>query len=411
VFEATELSYNPPTGNQKSDIDLPTLKYKYGELSASLANFPKWEKQGSFGDMLGGSLSIGFICVLETLITAKIADNIAGAKVPFDLEGEVVATGISNALVGVMGGLPCTAVLARTKLNIMSGTKGQASQFINALLCIVIVVGLLPFFSYVPLSIIACILCLVAVRMAPIETLFHLWRQDKTEFSLMVFVCAVSVGLDPTYGLVGGMIIAFFINADNVSKVHTELQMLKKHEAETLSGIKRRPMHTVTAPGMRSRATGAIMCNPMTVEAEEVSNDTDDKTGVSCFEPWGALTYLNADGLEEQMKTFLGMPHLVIAMDKVYFMDIDGVDRVGKMVKRLRDEGTMVVLCGSGGKGIELLPAANWFKDLQEAGFVVEARSEAHKFVAGKDLEMEIVANGNAITWEPGNGPCERQCN
>merc|ERR1711907_420609 len=261
TFEATELSYNPPTANQTSTIDLPTLKYKYGELSANLANFPKWEKQGSFADMMAGSLSVGFICVLETLITAKIADNIAGAKVPFDPEKEVLSTGIGNALVGVMGGLPCTAVLARTKLNIMSGTKGSASQFINSCLCVVMVVALLPFFSYVPLAIIACILMLVAVRMAPIETLFHLWKQDKVECGLMVTVCAVCVGLDPTYGLVLGMVLAFFINADNVSKVHTELQMLDGAQAATLSQIETRPMYTVIPPDMRERIVKTLTCD------------------------------------------------------------------------------------------------------------------------------------------------------
>merc|ERR1711907_97971 len=84
----------------------------------------------------------------------------------------------------------------------------------------------------------------------------------------------------------------------------------------------------------------------------------------------------NADGLEEQMKKFLGMKQLVIAMDKVYFMDVDGVDRVGKMVKRLREEGTTVVLCGCTGKGVEMLQRAEWVQLLRDDGFVVATRSE-----------------------------------
>ena len=391
VLEAADLSYNPPTANQISTIDLPTLKYKYGTLSPNLANLPKWEKQGSFADMMTGSLSVGFICVLETLITAKIADNIAGAKVPFDAEKETLSTGLGNALVGLMGGLPCTAVLARTKLNIMSGTKGSASQFINAVLCVVMVMALLPFFSYLPLAVIACILMLVAVRMAPIETLLHLWKHDKTECCLMVGVCAVSVGLDPTYGLVGGMLVAFFINADNVSKVHTEVQMLNEAQATALSEITTRPMYTIRPPDMRETMARALTYAP-TSEAATLSLWDLEAAGahVACYEPRGALTYLNADGLEEQMKAFIRVPELVVALDKVYFLDVDGCDRIGKMVTRLRKEGTTVVLCGCAGKGVEMLQSAEWLQPLHDDGMVVSTRREAHDLIARRRNSTDL---------------------
>ena len=391
VFEAADLSYNPPTANQTSTIDLPTLKHKYGTLSSNLANIPKWEKQGSFADMMAGSLSVGFICVLETLITAKIADNIAGAKVPFDAEKETLSTGLGNALVGLMGGLPCTAVLARTKLNIMSGTKGSASQFINAVLCVVMVMALLPFFSYLPLAVIACILMLVAVRMAPIETLLHLWKHDKTECCLMVGVCAVSVGLDPTYGLVGGMLVAFFINADNVAKVHTELQMLNESQAATLSEIPTRPMYTVLAPDMRETVARAVTCAP-TSEAAYSLSASDLEAAVAdipYYEPRGALTYLNADGFEDQMKELIGVPQLVVALDKLYFLDMDGCDRIGKMVTRLQKEGTIVVLCGCAGKGIERLQSAEWLQALQQDGFVVSTRREAYDLLVRQGTDLK----------------------
>merc|ERR1711939_929033 len=111
--------------------------------------------------------------------------------------------------------------------------------------------ALLPLFSYLPLAIIACILVLVAVRMAPIETLMHLWKTDKVECGLMVLVCGVSVGLDPVYGLVLGMVVAFFINADNVAKFHTEVQLLDRRRAMALSDVEARPMHTIATPDMR----------------------------------------------------------------------------------------------------------------------------------------------------------------
>jgi len=246
----------------------------------------------------------------------------------------------------------------------------------------VVVVLLLPFFSYVPLAIIACILMLVAVRMAPLETLVHLWKQDKVECGLMVTVCAVSVGLDPTYGLVMGMVIAFFINADNVSKVHTEILMLDRSQAAALSEIETRPMHTILRPDMRETMVRAITCDPLETDTTKALSDIELAAGsVMVYEPRGALTYLNADGLEEQMKECIGLKQLVIAMDKVYFVDVDGVDRIGKLVKRMREEGTTVVLCGCTGKGVEKLLSAEWYQAMTEDGFVAGGRGEAHDMI------------------------------
>merc|ERR1712100_133768 len=122
---------------------------------------------------------------------------------------------------------------------------------------------------------------------------------------------------------------------------------------------------------------------------------------VACYEPRGALTYLNADALEEQMKGFLGLRTLVIAMDKVYCVDVDGVDRVGKMVKRLREEGATVVMCGCGGKGVEMLVASEWMQELQEEGFVVNNRCDAYEMIVsardGKDADSKLEVRDGSL--------------
>lgn len=388
------------------EFPLPTLKGKYGELSFTVS-MPKWADQGSLADMVAGSLSVGFICLLETLITAKIADNIADAPEPFDAEKETAACGIANVVVGVMGGLPCTAVLARTKLNIMSGTKGKFSQFLNGVFCVVICLALLPAFTYLPLSVCACILVLIAVRMAPTGTLMHLWHNDKTEFWLMVFVCVISVGLDPTYGLVLGMVLAFIMNADNVAQFHTELRLIDS--ADQVHGQSRLPLLTVMPTDMRSSCVGAVCGHnegastsnisrpeevhidmahgahkapstpcvntarrgtPTVDEAGVVWQERAEEAPVACYEPRGALTYVNADAIEAQMKRLQNLPAVLVDLDKVYFMDIDGVDRVGKMVERWKEQHMLVVVCGTEGQGKSILSRAAWLSDMREAGLV-----------------------------------------
>jgi MFS superfamily sulfate permease-like transporter len=264
---------------------------------------------------------------------------------------------------------------------------------------------------------------LIAVRMAPIETLMHLWRNDKTEFWLMVFVCVVSVFLDPTYGLVLGMVLAFIINADNVAQFHTELRLIDN--AEQVQGESCLPLLTVMPADMRSSCVGAVCGQSngapqeptvpgVVSRPEEVHIDmqapstpkisppvrgrpTVDEAGVvwqertqgdpvACYEPRGALTYVNADAIEAQMKRLQNLPAVLVNLDKVYFMDIDGVDRVGKMVQRWRDQQMLVVVCGTDGEGKGILSRAAWLSDMREAGLVAPNTAAGYQVLL--DLTM-----------------------
>ena len=55
------------------------------------------------------------VAVLETLITAKIADKVTNTR--FDTRKEMFSLSLSNILCGLMKGLPVTAALARTAVN------------------------------------------------------------------------------------------------------------------------------------------------------------------------------------------------------------------------------------------------------------------------------------------------------
>ena len=51
----------------------------------------------------------------------------------------------------------------------------------------------------------------------------------------------------------------------------------------------------------------AITCDPVSPDEFTALSDIDLATNVACYEPRGALMYLNADGLEEQMSKQMRM--------------------------------------------------------------------------------------------------------
>lgn len=110
-----------------------------------------------------GALSIAVVAVLETLISAHIADRMT--KTLFNDRAEVMAVGLANIASGVTGGIPATAALARTALNIKSGATSRAAGIVNGVFIILLSTVLFDLFKYLPLPVVAAILVNVAVRM------------------------------------------------------------------------------------------------------------------------------------------------------------------------------------------------------------------------------------------------------
>ena len=92
----------------------------------------------------------------------------------FDQRQETFALGWSNLISGAMGGLPVTGVLVRAAANVASGATHKTSQFINALVCLIVYLVFLPSFTYIPMPVIASMLMVSACRLIPFKVMGNL---------------------------------------------------------------------------------------------------------------------------------------------------------------------------------------------------------------------------------------------
>ena len=106
----------------------PTLlKNKYPDMTegASIVDFTYASKSFPLSALIIGSLEIAFVAVLETLISARIADVLTETR--FDQSKEVFGMALANMLSGVLGGTPCTGVLVRAGVNVAAGATDKMS--------------------------------------------------------------------------------------------------------------------------------------------------------------------------------------------------------------------------------------------------------------------------------------------
>jgi len=76
-------------------------------------------------EIIVGSLKVAFVAVLETLISARIADNLTATR--HNSSRECLGMSIGNIVSGFLGGCPCTGVLVRTAVNVSSGATHKMS--------------------------------------------------------------------------------------------------------------------------------------------------------------------------------------------------------------------------------------------------------------------------------------------
>src|SRR5207244_3921522 len=144
--------------------------------------------------------------ILETMVSAKIADTMT--KTRYDKRKEMLALGLANIGSGLMGGIPATAALARTSLNIKTGANNRVSATISSISIAIISVILITYFKYIPLPVIAAILVFVAMRMVETKHFARMFAIDKKSFFLSLVVALITVYQDPITGILVGTGVA-----------------------------------------------------------------------------------------------------------------------------------------------------------------------------------------------------------
>ncbi|MBP9686984.1 MAG: SulP family inorganic anion transporter, partial [Candidatus Doudnabacteria bacterium] len=204
--------------NITDSFSLATVGTTYPNLSTSLFNFPHITFNQ---DILVTGAAVAFVAILETMLSAKIADGMT--KTTYNERKEMLGLGLANLASGAAGGLPATGVLVRTALNVRTGATHKIASGINAVLVGIFSIILFHWFSYLPMAIIAAILVFAAIRMVGAEHFVRYFKYDKVGFALAMLVTAVSIYKDPTMGLLVGIGASLLVFMEKLSRGQCEL--------------------------------------------------------------------------------------------------------------------------------------------------------------------------------------------
>jgi SulP family sulfate permease len=111
------------------------------------------------------TITIALLGAIESLLCARVADNVVTDLPRHDPNQELMAQGVANFVAPFFGGIPATGTIARTITNARAGARSPIAGIVHALTLLAIVLIAAPLAEHVPLAALAGILLFVAWNM------------------------------------------------------------------------------------------------------------------------------------------------------------------------------------------------------------------------------------------------------
>ena len=155
------------------------------------------------------AMTIAVVGSLESLLSIDAADKIdEGARVS-SKNKELFAQGLGNALSGLVGGLPVTAVIVRTTANVTAGAKSNLSAVLHGLWLFLCVVTIPDILNLIPLSCLAAVLILVGYKLAKPSIIKSMYRKGMNQFIPFLVTVVAIILTDLLIGILIGMVVGF----------------------------------------------------------------------------------------------------------------------------------------------------------------------------------------------------------
>ena len=329
-------------------LQLETLQSRFGDMSPTLFQKPVFFFDSS---LVITALTVAFVAILETMISARIADGITHTK--HNKRKEMMGLGLANVASGMFGGIPATAALARTSLNIKTGATDKISATVSSVVIAIISLLLLTYFKYIPMSVIAAILVFVAIRMVEAEHLVRFFKYDKKNFILTLLVAAVTIYEDPIIGILFGTAVSLLVFMDTLSRGQFDL---------AINHIDK---------GIVDKVSGA-----------EIDKKTKE-SHILVYSIKGHLSYINSQAHITRFEQNLTEYHsVVLRLRELYFIDSDGVEALDELITLIRSTGKKVILTGiSELVDSTLKQQSHHYKQLKKDGLLFEKTTEALQYL------------------------------
>ena len=255
--------------------------------------------------MIAPAVSIAALGLIESLLCGASAGRMKNERLDADVE--LVAQGIGNMLLPIFGGVPSTAAIARTSVAIKSGGETRLTSVFHAAVLLLSMFVLGGVMSMIPLSALAGVLIVTAIRMNDFKTIKSIFsRKLRTAMLQYLITMAATVVFDLTKAILIGVIFSLIVFVVKVSDMQ------------------------VTVAEVDPERIGTDKADPEKLKFTSVVYIT------------GPLYFGTCSKLEEKIESLGDSYNIIFSMRGVTVADLSGIEALHEYCERLINEGRMV---------------------------------------------------------------------
>ena len=169
------------------------------------------------------AMSIAALGAIESLLCGAVGGNMTGVRLHNSVE--LAAQGIGNIVIPFFGGVPATAAIARTSVNIKSGGVTRLTSILHGVIILLAALLFAPAIGRVPLAALAGVLMVTAWRMNEWSAIhFYFGKRLKHAMVAFLITLAATLFLDLTQAILIGFGISTLIFMSQISDLNVSRQ-------------------------------------------------------------------------------------------------------------------------------------------------------------------------------------------
>ncbi|WP_169947751.1 SulP family inorganic anion transporter [Microbispora sp. H11081] len=264
---------------------------------------------GALSSLLPAALAVAALGALESLLCASVADGMSVGE-RHDPDRELFGQGLANIASPIFGGIPATAAIARTAVNVRSGARSRLAALTHAVVLAAIVFSMSGLVGRIPLAALAGVLLATTVRMVEVGSLRAIARSTRGDAAVMILTFVVTVVFD---------------------------------------------LVTAVAVGVGVAIVLALRAVARSVQVEQVPLETGDHRDeerrllaehIVAYRFDGPLFFGAAHRFLLELSEVADVRVVILRMSRVSTIDATGAGVLGDVITRLEDRGITVLLSG-----------------------------------------------------------------
>jgi sulfate permease, SulP family len=191
-----------------------------GELPARIGNFDlNFLSTDNWIALIPSAFAVAGLAALESLLSAKVADKMRGGGEHHDSNRELFGQGLANLAVPFFGGVPATAALARTAVNVRSNAQSKLAALLHSIILALVILLFAPLVGHIPLAALAGVLLATTIRMVKPKELATLAKESRLDALVLICTFIATIAIDLISAVLIGVVLTLLLRRTRLANI------------------------------------------------------------------------------------------------------------------------------------------------------------------------------------------------